>query len=202
MASVWPASAWRSFLLQAPTLAQTGALAGCSSAPDTTNRIDIGSETSLETFATAYNLNSGDRIRITVFRHVDLSGEFVLNGRGNLAMPLIGEVRGSGQTLRELESQIEDAFKEGGFLVNPQVGVEVLSYRSFYILGKVNQPGSYAYVSSMTGIMAAAMGRGFTNCARQLNMIMQRGDKQIRQSMGLANVVLPGDILSIEERFF
>ena len=37
-----------------------------------------------------YKLGSGDRVRIVVFRHEDLSGEFALDGAGNFAMPLIG----------------------------------------------------------------------------------------------------------------
>jgi polysaccharide export outer membrane protein len=180
-------------------LALIGALIGCASTPDGTPRTDIASGVSL---AEAYRLDSGDQLRITVFRHEDLSGEFVLDGNGNLALPLIGEVRGGGRTLRELESQIETAFNEGGFLVNPQVGIEVLSYRPFYILGEVNQPGSYAYVSGMTGITAVAMAGGFTNRARQSSMSVQRRGEDGRRSMGLASTVLPGDILNIDERFF
>jgi polysaccharide export outer membrane protein len=180
-------------------LALIGALIGCASTPDEIPRTDIASDVSL---AESYRLDSGDQLRITVFRHVDLSGEFVLDGNGNLALPLIGEVQGGGRTLRELESQIETAFNEGGFLVNPQVGVEVLSYRPFYILGEVNQPGSYPYVSGMTGITAVAMAGGFTNRARQSSMSVQRRGEDGRQSIGLASTVLPGDILNIEERFF
>lgn len=183
-------------------LALIGVLFGCASASDGTSQTDIAQATSVESLAEAYHLDSGDRLRITVFRHVDLSGEFVLDGNGNLALPLIGEVRGGGQTLRELESQIENGFREGGFLVNPQVGVEVLSYRPFYILGEVNQPGSYAYVSGMTGITAVAMAGGFTNRARQSSMSVQRRGEDGRRSIGLASTVLPGDILNIEERFF
>ncbi|NJO37890.1 MAG: polysaccharide export protein [Rhizobiales bacterium] len=180
-------------------MALFGALIGCASTPDEIPRTDIASAVSL---AEAYHLDSGDRLRITVFRHLDLSGEFVLDGSGNLAMPLIGEVQGGGRTLRDLESQIETAFSEGGFLVNPQVGVEVLSYRPFYILGEVNQPGSYPYVNGMTGITAVAMAGGFTNRARQSGMSVQRRGEDGRRSMGLASTVLPGDILNIEERFF
>lgn len=177
-----------------------GVLLGCAPASDLPN--GVASTASAEPLTEAYHLDSGDQLRITVFRHVDLSGEFVLDGNGNLALPLIGEVQGAGRTLRELESQIETAFNEGGFLVNPQVGVEVLSYRPFYILGEVNQPGSYAYVSGMTGITAVAMAGGFTYRARQSSMTVQRRGEDERRSMGLASTVLPGDILNIDERFF
>ena len=207
MTSLWPAAVCRFFKRQVPPfaltgLALTGLLVGCASAPERTNGANLGAERASETLVTAYDLDSGDRLRITVFRHVDLSGEFVLDGRGNLALPLIGEVEGGGQTLRELETQIEDAFREGGFLVDPKVGIEVLSYRPFYILGEVNQPGSYPYVSGMTGITAVAMAGGFTNRARQSSMTVQRRGENEGQSLGLASSILPGDILNIEERYF
>ncbi len=185
---------------QLVSIALIGLLLGC--APESNSKDSVASTASVESLAEAYHLDSGDRLRINVFRHVDLSGEFVLDGNGNLALPLIGEVQGGGRTLRDLESQIEIAFAEGGFLVNPQVSVEVLSYRPFYILGEVNQPGSYPYVTGMTGITAVAMAGGFTYRARQSSMSVQRRGENEQRSMGLASTVLPGDILNIEERFF
>ena len=202
MVSPWPFAVCRSLKRQVMVLALTGILVCCTSAPEGIIGTNLGTEAASETLVTSYSLDSGDRLRITVFRHVDLSGEFVLDGRGKLALPLIGEVEGGGQTLRELENQIEDAFREEGFLVDPKVGIEVLSYRPFYILGEVNQPGSYPYVSGMTGTMAIAMAGGFTYRARQSNMIVQRSGKDERRSLGLASSVLPGDILNIQERLF
>ena len=202
MASLRSPVICRFFKRQVAVFILTGSLIGCTSVPEGTDGADLNTETASETVVAAYSLDSGDRLRITVFRHVDLSGEFVLDGRGNLALPLIGEVVGGGQTLRELENQIEDAFKKGGFLVDPKVGIEVLSYRPFYILGEVNQPGSYPYVSGMTGTTAVAMAGGFTYRARQSSMTVRRRGENEGQSLGLASSVLPGDILSIEERFF
>lgn len=150
----------------------------------------------------SYRVDSGDRLRITVFRHLDLSGEFVIDGGGNLALPLIGVIQGGSLTPRELESVIEVAFKEGGYLVDPQVGVEILSYRPFYILGEVNQPGSYPYVNGMTVITAVALAGGFTARASQSSITISRGNYSTRQSIDLASEILPGDILTIEERFF
>ena len=44
---------------------------------------------------------------MTVFRHEDLSGEFALDGAGNFAMPLMGEIQAYGLTTRELEQRIQ-----------------------------------------------------------------------------------------------
>jgi protein involved in polysaccharide export with SLBB domain len=96
---------------------------------------------------------------VTVFRQPDLSGEFALDGEGSLALSLIGNVPAGGLTTRELEDEIERRLQSEGYLVNPQVGVEPLKHRSFYVLGEISRPGSYEYRSGMTVISAAARGR-------------------------------------------
>lgn len=150
-----------------------------------------------------YRLGAGDQVRVTVFRHEDLSGEFQLDGEGFFALPLVGEVKGGGRTVRDLESNIEEAFREGGYLVNPQVSLEVLNYRPFYILGEVNNPGSYAYVNGMTVINAVALAGGYTYRASQGSITVQRGGSSSEEvAVGPTTQVLPGDIISVPERFF
>jgi polysaccharide export outer membrane protein len=150
-----------------------------------------------------YRLGPGDRIKVTVFRHEDLSGEFELDGQGDFSLPLVGEITAGGKVVRELESDIETAFKDGGYLVSPQVGLEVLNYRPFYILGEVNQPGSYPYVNGMTIINAVALAGGYTYRASQGGISVQRGGSNgSKVSAGPTTQVLPGDIISVPERFF
>ncbi|MGI9437982.1 MAG: polysaccharide biosynthesis/export family protein [Geminicoccaceae bacterium] len=178
-------------LLPIVALAGIATLVACASSPTAATAPVIASETSAETLATAYNLDAGDQIRIIVFHHVDLSGEFVPDDGDNLALPP-----------RKLESQIEEAFKHGDLLVDPQVGIEMLSDHPFYILSEFNQPGSYPYVSDMTETTVVALAGGFTDQAPQSSMAMQRHGDDGRLSVGLARSVLPGDMLNIEERFF
>src|SRR5262249_52421943 len=45
-----------------------------------------------------YRLGPNDRTRIIVYGQPNLTGEFVLDGNGNLALPLIGNVPASGMT--------------------------------------------------------------------------------------------------------
>ena len=115
----------------------------------------------------------GDQVRVTVFRHEDLSGEFEVDGEGFFAMPLVGEILSAGLTARQLENEIEIRLKGGGYLVNPQVSIEVLNYRPFYIIGEVNNPGSYQYVNGMTVINAVALAGGFSYRADQDDIIDQ-----------------------------
>jgi protein involved in polysaccharide export with SLBB domain len=150
----------------------------------------------------AYRLGSGDRIKVTVFRHEDLSGEFTLDGAGNFAMPLIGEVQGYGLNTRELEERIEAKLQDG-YLVDPQVGIEVLNYRPFYILGEIKAPGAYPYVNGMTVLNAVALAGGFSYRAKQDDFLLQRGGSNTGSTEVPGDTpLLPGDIVTVQERFF
>lgn len=152
--------------------------------------------------APPYTLASGDKIKVTVFRHEDLSGEFQLDGAGNFAMPLIGEIQAYGVTTRELEQRIEKRLAEG-YLVDPKVSIEVLSYRPFYILGEVNKPGQYEYANGMTVLNAVALAGGFTYRAKQDAVSIKRGGSNAPGVIVTGDTpVLPGDILEVPERFF
>jgi polysaccharide export outer membrane protein len=151
---------------------------------------------------TVYKLGSGDKVKVVVFNHEDLSGEFTLDGAGNFAMPLIGEVKAGGLTSRELEQRIVEKYKDG-FLVDPQVSVEVENYRPFYILGEVKNPGSYPYVNGMTVLNAVALAGGFTYRAKQNSFLLQRGGSGSQGGqVGGDQAILPGDIVTVQERFF
>jgi polysaccharide export outer membrane protein len=149
-----------------------------------------------------YRLASGDKVKVTVFNHPDLSGEFNLDGAGNFAVPLIGEIKANGLTSRELEQRIQDRFRDG-YLVDPQVNVEVLNYRPFYILGEVKTPGSYPYQNNMTVLNAVALAGGFTYRAKQNGFLLQRGGSNTgAAAVAGDHALLPGDIVTVQERFF
>ena len=196
------------FRLIAALLLSLGLLAGCGSSEPPPLPQAGGANAPLTPEQQAdvvagYQLGPGDQVRVTVFRHEDLSGEFQLDGEGFFALPLVGEIKGGGKVVRDLESDIEDSFRDGGYLVNPQVSLEVLNYRPFYILGEVNQPGSYPYVNGMTVINAIALAGGYTYRASQGSISVQRGGSNGKKvAVGPTSQVLPGDIITVPERFF
>ena len=151
----------------------------------------------------SYRLGPGDALRLTVFRHEDLSGEFSLDGEGFFAMPLVGEILAGGLTARQLENEIEIRLTSGGYLINPQASIEVLNYRPFYIIGEVRTPGSYQYVNGMNLINAIALAGGFTYRADQDDIVISRGGSHGTEMLGEPDTeILPGDIVEVNERFF
>jgi protein involved in polysaccharide export with SLBB domain len=150
----------------------------------------------------AYRLDAGDKLRVNVYNEPSLSGEFEVDGSGFVSLPLIGEVAARDLTVRELEQRVADALR-GDYLVSPRVSVEVTNYRPFYIIGEVNNPGRYAYVDGMTVMNAVAMAGGFTYRARESRAeIKRQGQGEVDRNAAPHSPVMPGDVITIPERFF
>jgi polysaccharide export outer membrane protein len=152
---------------------------------------------------TAYRLGANDKVRINVFGEDDLSGEFEVDGGGNISYPLIGQIAVGGLTIPEVEAKLTTLLKKD-YLKQPRVSVEVLTYRPFFILGEVNVPGRYSYVNGMTVINAVAMGGGFSYRADRDDIRISRdtpkGTQKFRATVDTP--VLPGDVIEVKDRLF
>lgn len=150
-----------------------------------------------------YRLGTGDRVRLIVYGEPNLTGEFGIDGSGYLGVPLIGKVKAGDATAEELEKRIAEELSPE-YLKDPSVTVEIVQYRPFYIVGEVKQPGGYPYVSGMTVINAVALSGGFTYRAEEDEFKIKRrigGQvKAIEAEPGTE--VLPGDVVTVAERFF
>jgi polysaccharide export outer membrane protein len=150
-----------------------------------------------------YRVDSGDRLRITVFDQKDLSTTYSVDQAGYISFPLVGAVPARGRTLQELEGQIAAKLRQG-YLRDPDVSIEVDRYRSIFVMGEVGQPGQYTYVPGMTIQNAIAVAGGFTARANQANADVTRkinGDIMTGR-VSIANPVLAGDTIYIRERLF
>ena len=150
-----------------------------------------------------YRLGSGDKLRVTVFDEPRLSGDFEVSDQGALALPLIGEVKIGGMTTKEAEKLITAKYTEK-YLKNPWVSIEVASYRPFFIVGEVRNPGSFPYVSGMTALNAVALAGGYTPRADRGNITIKRGADPAadEERIGEFTNVMPGDIVRVNHRFF
>jgi polysaccharide export outer membrane protein len=106
-----------------------------------------------------YKLGVSDKVRILIFNEPTLSGEFNVNSNGAIAFPLIGDVKAEGRTTTEVGKEISDRLAEG-YLRSPQVSIDVLTFRPFFILGEVNKPGEYPYINGLTVLQAVATAEG------------------------------------------
>jgi protein involved in polysaccharide export with SLBB domain len=178
-------------------------LAACGSTGGQSAGAREASTDALTQVATAYTLGSSDRLRVTVFGHPDLSGEFEVDGSGAVSLPLIGQQKAQGLTTKQLEESITTTLATG-YILNPRVSAEVINYRPFYILGEVGRPGEYPYTSGLTVQNAVAAAGGFTYRANKRIIYIKSmdSDREIPYDLTPGTVVKPGDTLRVGERIF
>jgi protein involved in polysaccharide export with SLBB domain len=112
-------------------------------------------------------------------------------------------VKANGLSTSELAVVIQNALKNG-YITNPQVSVEVLNYRPFYILGEVTKPGEYPFANGLTVLNAVATANGFTYRADTHRVFIKRANETAEHEVDLTTTtpVEPGDTIRIKERLF
>ncbi|PWC52985.1 polysaccharide biosynthesis/export family protein [Azospirillum sp. TSO22-1] len=199
MSREFPGRAARALLCVAMLAAAL--LAGCSSQqsfPTEEAPMKIGNP------ADAYVLEPGNRVRLIVFGENNLSGDFVVDPVGNVSLPLVGNVVASGVTAKTLAKRIEDLLRKDAYLQDPKVAVEVQTFRPFYVLGEVRQPGEFPYTTGMTVLSAIAKAGGYDYRAREGEVVLVRvieGEQKEYRAVERAPI-LPGDIVRVLQRRF
>jgi len=148
----------------------------------------------------AYSLGPGDKIRVTVYGHDDLSGNFSVDEAGRISLPLIRGINVKGLSLPELESTITKHLLSN-YIVNPKVSVDLLVLRQFCILGEVRNPGCYSNVHGLSANNAIAIAGGYTYRALKYKLAITREDG--RKVVGNHDTpIFGGDTIEVFERYF
>jgi len=151
-----------------------------------------------------YRLGAGDEIRVTVFGLDALTNTYLVGDSGNISLPLLPTVAAGGKTVEELQDMIGAAIREKDLVRNPSVSVQVQKYRPFFILGEVQNPGSYPYVPGMSVMTAVSIAGGYTFRAEKKRAQITRpvDNKVVKGGAVPQTPVLPGDTVYIDEAWF
>jgi len=150
-----------------------------------------------------YRINIGDTLKVSIFDERDLSGEYNVDSQGNVNLPLIGNVLLKNKTIKQAEKIIATEYGSG-YLLNPTVSVETATVKPFFVMGEVNDPGSYVYKNNLNVINAIATAGGYTYRANKRKIYIKRHGKDGMEKVRVNETdnVLPGDVIIIKERFF
>lgn len=99
----------------------------------------------LDTSATQYRiersvgvLRPGDALKITVWREKELSGEYLIDARGLVQIPGLGDIVVAGLTPMEVKARLSEQLVRRG-IVSPEIAVQPVIRVS--VLGEVRTPG-------------------------------------------------------------
>ena len=199
----------RGLLVTAWLWAGTPSPAGTASPTDSPDPSDSS--------APAYRLAPKDVVEIKVYNEPDLETRAPIAENGKLTMPLLGPVTVAGKSIEEARLLIQGLLDKD-YLVSPQVSLKIVEYgrRQFTILGEVQHPSSYEIPpnEAVNVLQAIAMAGGYTKLAASSKIVVQRierGQKKVYRLDAAAMAegdklelfqILPGDVITVRERFF
>lgn len=143
-----------------------------------------------------YQIGATDVLGIKVFGEEALSNNFTVDSDGSITFPLLGRVQVGGKTTREIEEHLTKLLK-GDYIRNPQVAVEIATYRSrsIFVIGEVKSPGRYTINGPQT-LLEVIAHAGSTTPAASDTIIVQRYKDGI--AAAVAAPALPGDSQALE----
>lgn len=152
-----------------------------------------------------YRLSAGDKVRVIVFGEETLTGDYVITSGGNLTFPLVGNLAATDKTVEQLQVAVAAALNDG-YVNNPRISIQVVSFRPFYILGEVNRPGEYPVSTGLTLEQAVASAGGFTYRANTKRAFLKRSSETQERPIAVRGaapvIVRAGDTIRILERRF
>lgn len=155
-----------------------------------------------------------DIFDVRVYGEADLSSTYRVASDGTIDFPLAGRIPVAGLRTGDIQQRLTERLGNG-YLKDPQVTVSMKEWnsRKVSVLGQVQKPGPVAYHPHMTIIDAIALAGGFTGIAAKNSVSLRReGGGRVESRVyrvaditeGRSNniVVLPGDVVVVEERLF
>ena len=154
-------------------------------------------------FGRGYKIGAGDKLSIRVIGEAELTGEYLVDGAGNISFPYLKTVSAGGRTAPDVQTAIEHRLRQG-LLRDPHVSVQVVSLRPFFILGEVNAAGSFPYQEGMTVQNAVAIAGGYSARADQSEVMISRKNAAGTATfkVPVTTQLYPGDVVYIRERWF
>lgn len=156
--------------------------------------------------AEGYRLDAGDKIYIRVLGEESMSLEIEIGESGSITYPLLREVQAKGLTTNELEDRMVRRLIDEEYLIEPDISINIVEYRPFYISGEVEAPGSYPFEPGLTLRRAVSLAGGFTERASRTRITILDDDNNEVEPEGDDEIldirVSPGYTITVDQRFF
>ena len=145
-----------------------------------------------------YRIGPGDLIEIKVFEVEGLNQVVRVTPEGTILFPLLGAIKAAGLTEVELKNLIESLL-EKKYIRRPQVGVFVKESGTFFVLGKVKEPGSFPYRPGTNLSQAIALAGGFGEGGESSEIFITRKEDTFVVNYGENVPIERKDVVLVKE---
>ena len=187
--------------------------------PSSAGAVSNGGAVSMSGFGSVngdYVLKNGDSVDMVIYKEPDLTIRAKIGNDGLVQLPLLGEVKIGGLTVRSAIALIRQKYN-ADYLVEPQIYLNVGAYstRKFTIIGQVTRPGTYEFSGSeaLDLLEAVGMAGGFTRIADRGRVVVKRREgsamrvlKVNAKKLSDAGIdrfeIFPGDVINVAESWY
>lgn len=122
-------------------------------------------------------LAPGDVVTMSVFGRPELTTTVYVSDAGSIDVPLAGSIPVSGLSPVEAAERIGTAYREGEYLVDPQVNIVLAAIRSqqISVVGEVIRPGRFPIDTRTSVLDALAQAGGISALGAEKAFILRRG---------------------------
>lgn len=121
-----------------------------------------------------YIIGPEDVLEVSVWKSPDLSTIIMVRPDGMISLPLIGDIRASDRTAKELKEEIEEKLAEYKQDPIASIIVKEANSQAIYVTGEVTRPGKYPLRNDTTIIQAITLAGGFTQWANKDSIVIIR----------------------------
>ncbi len=122
----------------------------------------------------------GDQIVLKIWREPEMSGEFIVDTRGEVVLPRLGRVQVMGRSALALQDSLRAEFSR--YLREPSVDIAVL--RRVGVQGEVRKPDLYMVDLTMTLRDVISQAGGITETGNPRRITIVRDGEEIRLGKG------------------
>lgn len=136
-----------------------------------------------------YLLGHGDLLQVTVFEVEELKTEVRVSSRGFITLPLLGQLKVKGRSVREAELLVEDLYRKS-YIKNPHVSIFVKENFSqrITLVGQVKNPGTYDYLAKQRLLEVLVLSGGLSDKAGRIAQIRRKGELNGEQNVFMVDL--------------
>jgi protein involved in polysaccharide export with SLBB domain len=162
---------------------------------------ELVAQTASEATVPVAALRPGDALRLRVWREPDLSGDFMVDERGQITLPRLGQRRVSGIAIDSVRSLV---IRDYGDILR-DVTIEVTPLYRVKVSGAVRNPGLFTVDPTMSVADAISLAGGVSPQGRAGRVELVRDGRSVTTSLSLIGPVAelglhPADELYVPER--
>ena len=139
-----------------------------------------------------YVIGPGDRLRVFLFGKETAEYDLTVNRDGTLVIPDLDRLNVQGLSFESLQQLVEERVQQRKIGVTSVVTLDELRSIQVFVLGDVNQPGSFAVSAFSTAVNALFVAGGVSEGGSLRNIQLKR-EGQTVASLDLYRLLLRGD---------